>query len=143
MATKLYPKLLLYVLLLLTCWIRIQGINTLPSRQFLSNDAYLFAAQSEEIADHGKLPARDMRRWLPYGRDNEQLLSLYAYAIAYTHKIIGWLFPKLTVYHIQLYAPPLCLRVSDGKRPPWDVCFIRKKSRVFRSTLTHWRTLLD
>ncbi|MYB95380.1 hypothetical protein F4054_12685 [Candidatus Poribacteria bacterium] len=86
----------------------------MPPGQFISNDAYLFAAQSEEITKHGKLPARDMQRWLPNGRDNGQLLSLYAYVIAYTHKVIGWLFPKLTVYHIQLYAPALCFMIGLG-----------------------------
>ena len=29
-------------------------------------------------------------------------------AIAYTHKAVAWAFPKLTRYHIQCYATPVC-----------------------------------
>ena len=111
---KFYQKILLCAILLLACWIRIQGVARLPDNQFTSNDAYLYALQAQEIAEQGKLPARDMHRWLPDGRDNTQLLSLYAYGIAYIHKSIGWIFPKLTLYHIQLYLPTICFIVGLG-----------------------------
>lgn len=74
-------------------------------RQFSENDAYLYHWQSDIIAKQGVLPANDMQRWLPDGRDNQQLLSLYPYTIAYIHKT----FPWLTLYHIQLYLPILCM----------------------------------
>lgn len=111
---KFYQKILLCAILLLACWIRIQGISRLPDDQFTSNDAYLFASQAEEIVERGILPARDMNRWLPNGRDNGQFLSLYAYGIAYIHKSIGWIFPKLTLYHIQIYLPTICFIVGLG-----------------------------
>ena len=95
-----------------------QGVSRLPHGQFTSNDAYLFAGQAQEIAERGVLPARDMRRWLPHGRDNGQLFPLYAYAIAYTHKTIGWVSPKLTLYHIQVYASAICFTLGLGV-----VCF--------------------
>ena len=107
-----YQKIALCAILLLACWIRVQGVNRLPDGQFTSNDAYLFAGQAQEIAEHGVLPARDMRRWLPHGRDNEQLFPFYAYAIAYTHKAIGWVFPKLMLYHIQVYASAICFTLG-------------------------------
>ena len=81
-----YQKILLCAIVLLACWIRVQGVDRLPDGQFTSNDAYLFASQAQEIAEQGVLPARDMHRWLPHGRDNGQIFPLYAYAIAYTHK---------------------------------------------------------
>ena len=92
-------------------------INRLPEGQFTSNDAYLFASQAQEITEHGVLPARDMHRWLPYGRDNGQLFPLYAYAIVYTHKAIGWVSPKLMPYHIQVYAAAICFtqRLKDAE----------------------------
>lgn len=68
-----YQKIVLCAILLLACWIRVQGVDQLPTGQFTSNDAYLFAGQAQEIAERGVLPARDMRRWLPYGRDNRQV----------------------------------------------------------------------
>ena len=111
---KFYQNIFLCVILLLACWIRLQGVATLPDNQFTSNDAYLFAFQAQEIADRGTLPARDMHRWLPYGRDNGQFLSLYAYGIAYIYKAIGWAFPKLTLYHVQAYAPAICFTLGLG-----------------------------
>ena len=111
---KFYQKILLCAILLLACWIRIQGVGRLPDNQFTSNDAYLYALQAQEISEQGILLARDMHRWLPEGRDNRQLLSLYAYGIAYIHKSIGWFFPDLTRYHIQVYLPTLCFIVGLG-----------------------------
>ena len=102
--------LILFGLLCLTFYIRIQGVERLPDGQFTENDAYLFYKQAETIAEQGSLPARDMDRWLPLGRDNRQLLSLYAYAIAYTHKV----FPWFSVYDIQLYSPVVCFSLAIG-----------------------------
>ena len=109
-----YQKILLCAIVLLACWIRVQGVNRLPDGQFSSNDAYLFASQAQEIAEQGTLPARDMRRWLPHGRDNGQIFPLYAYAIAYTHKAIGWMSPKLTLHHIQVYIGTICFTLGLG-----------------------------
>ena len=109
-----YQKIVLCTILLLACWIRVQGVNRLPDGQFTSNDAYLFASQAKDIAERGVLPAHDMHRWLPDGRDNGQILLLYPYAIAYTHKVIGWIFPKLTPYHIQVYAAAICFTLGLG-----------------------------
>ncbi len=111
---KFYQKILLCAILLLACWIRVQGVGRLPDNQFTSNDAYLYALQAQEIAEQNVLPARDMRRWLPEGRENGQRLYLYAYGIAYIHKSIGWIFPKLTLYHIQIYLPIICFIVGLG-----------------------------
>ncbi len=107
-----YQKILLCVILLLAFWIRIQGVERLPDNHFTSNDAYLYALQAQEIAEHGILPERDMRRWLPEGRENGQRLYLYAYGITYIHKSIGWIFPKLTLYHIQIYLPCICFIIG-------------------------------
>lgn len=109
-----YQKILLCAIVLLACWIRVQGVDRLPGGQFTSNDAYLFAGQTQEIAEQGTLPARDMRRWLPHGRDNGQIFPLYAYTIAYTHKAIGWISPKLTLYHIQVYISAICFTLGLG-----------------------------
>ena len=109
-----YQKILLCAIVLLACWIRVQGTSRLPDGQFTSNDAYLFASQAQEIAEQGVLSARDMHRWLPLGRDNGQIFQLYAYAIAYTHKAIGWISPKLTLYHIQVYISAICFTLGLG-----------------------------
>ena len=102
--------LILLGLLCLTFYIRIQGVERLPDGQFTENDAYLYYKQAETITEQGYLPARDMDRWLPLGRDNQQLLSLYAYAIAYTHKV----FPWFSIYDIQLYSPTVCFTLAIG-----------------------------
>lgn len=108
---KTLTGLLLFCILFLTFWIRIQGVRYLPEgASFTTNDAHLYHWQAKIIAEHGKLPARDMHRWLPLGRDNTQLLSLYAYAIAYIHKV----FPWWSLYQIQLYLPVICFTLGLG-----------------------------
>ena len=104
-------------ILFISFWIRIQGSERLHLKSgdekvglFTGTDAYLYHWQAKEIAERGYLPARDKHRWLPLGRDNRQLLSLYAYLIAYTHQA----FPWLSLYHIQLYAPILCFTLGLG-----------------------------
>ena len=128
-----YQKILLCAIVLLACWVRVQGVNRLPDGQFTSNDAYLFASQAQEIAEQGVLPARDMNRWLPGGRDNGQIFPLYAYAIAYTHKAIGWVSPKLTLYHIQVYISAICFTLGLGM-----LCFFlaRTYGVVFAAIVT-------
>lgn len=98
-SSNIHTGVLLFGIILLAFWIRIQGIGDIPTGYFTSNDAYLYKWQAQIISEDGALPARDMHRWLPLGRDNQQLLFLYAYAIVYTHKTIGWLFPKLIHNH--------------------------------------------
>ena len=66
------------------------------------------------ISEHGHLPARDMHRWLPLGRDLEQTLPLYSYALAYIHKTVAWIFPNISLYQITLYAPTICFVVGLG-----------------------------
>lgn len=130
-----YQKILLCAIVLLACWIRVQGTSRLPDGQFTSNDAYLFAGQAQEIAEQEVLPARDMRRWLPHGRDNGQIFPLYAYTIAYTHKAIGWISPKLTLYHIQVYISAICFTLGLGV-----LCFFL--ARVYGITFAAIVTLL-
>lgn len=102
----------LLAILFLALWIRIQGADSIPDEQFRGVDPYLYRWQALTISEKGYLPTRDMHRWSPLGRDNEQLFSLFSYAIAYTHKAVGWLFPNITLYHIQFYAPPVCFTLG-------------------------------
>lgn len=107
-----YTGVFLICLIVLTFWIRIQGADTLPTGQFTGNDAYLFHSQAKTISENGSLPDKDMNRWLPYGRDNGQILTLYSYFIAYIHKILTLFLPDLTLYAIQLYLPPICFTLG-------------------------------
>lgn len=112
---NLYTKYIVLTLLFsslmcFTFWIRIQGVERLPEGQFTENDAYLFHRQASIIAEQGHLSAKDMHRWLPLGRDNKLLLSLYPYAIAYIHKILPW----LSLYRIQLYLPVISFTIGLG-----------------------------
>lgn len=101
---------LLACFLLLTFWIRIQGVERIPEGQFTENDAYLYHWQANIIAEQGSLPVADEHRWLPRGRDNRQLLPVYPYAIAYIHKALPW----FSLYHIQLYLPVFCFTLGLG-----------------------------
>ena len=111
---KILTSVVLIAVLFLTFWIRIQGVERIPEGQFTGHDPYVFYWQALTISEKGYLPARDMHRWQPLGRDNGQVLPLFSYAIAYTHKVVGWISPKLTLYHIQLYASPVCFTLGLG-----------------------------
>ena len=99
-------------ILLLTFWLRLQVVHGIPEEQFLEPDCFLYYAQAENISEHGTLPARDMVRWLPLGRDNTQLLPLWSYALAYTHKALSVFLPSLSLYQWTLYAPTVCFCIG-------------------------------
>ncbi|RKU16700.1 hypothetical protein C6501_05195 [Candidatus Poribacteria bacterium] len=103
----LVPLLLLISILFLAFWIRIQSAETLPDGQFLENDAYLYYWQANTIVEQGNLPPRDMHRWLPLGRDNGLMLSLYSYVLAWTYRAVH-LFFNITLYDVSIYLPAIC-----------------------------------
>lgn len=104
---NLVPLLLLICILFLSFWLRLQSADKLPSGQFLENDAYLYYWQASTISSQGDLPDRDMDRWLPLGRDNGLLLSLYSYVLAYTYKAVNLFFKDVSLYHVCIYLPTL------------------------------------
>ena len=101
-------------LLLFAFWIRVQGIERLPTGQFTETDGYFYYWQASLISEHGHLPERDMHRWLPLGRDLGQTLNLYGYVLAYTHKAVSQIFPNITLYHVCLYMLVLCFCIGLG-----------------------------
>ena len=105
---------LLVLMLFVGGWIRIQGIPRIPEEQFTENDAYLYYWQADIIAEHDTLPARDMHRWVPLGRDLEQTLNLYSYVTAYIHELISLFFPNVTLYQVHLFAPVVCFLLGMG-----------------------------
>ena len=108
------PWLLLCVILLVAFWIRIQGVPNIPEGQFTGNDPYLYYWQAQIVSENGWLPARDMHRWLPIGRDLGQSLNAYSYAIAYTHKVITLIFRNVSLYQVALFAPVVCFLLGLG-----------------------------
>lgn len=106
--------ILLGLILLGGGWIRIQGIPGIPEGQFTSTDAYLYYWQADIIAEHGALPARDMHRWVPLGRDLGQTLNAYSYATAYAYKLIILFFPNITLYQVHFFAPTVCFLLGMG-----------------------------
>ena len=108
------PWIVFSGILLVAFWIRIQGVGTIPDGQFTGNDPYLYYWQAQIVSEQGRLPARDMHRWLPLGRDLGQTLNAYSYAIAYAHKAITVLFPNVSLYHLALFAPTVCFVLGLG-----------------------------
>ena len=100
--------------LLLAFWIRVQGVESLPIGQFTETDGYFYYWQASLISEHGHLPARDMHRWLPVGRDLGQTLNLYGYVLAYTQKSVSLIFPNITLYHVCFYMPVVCFCIGLG-----------------------------
>lgn len=107
-------SILLSAILIVAFWIRIQGATDIPEGHFTGVDAYLYYFQAQQISEHGKLPERDMHRWVPVGRDNGQLLNLYSYVLAYTHKAVSAVFPRVTLYDVTFYTPVLCFCTGLG-----------------------------
>ena len=105
----------LVFLLLLAFWIRIQGVGIIPEGQFTETDGYFYYYQASLISEYGQLPASDMHRWLPVGRDLGQTLNLYGYVLAYAHKTIALVFQNITLYHICLYMPVVCFCIGLGE----------------------------
>ena len=111
---KLSAIFLIVGILCLAAFIRLQGITNVPSGQLTESDGYFYYWQAQLIAEHGKLPERDMSRWLPLGRDLTQTLNLYGYILAYIHKGIAWVFPNVTLYYITIYTPVVCFCIGLG-----------------------------
>lgn len=106
--------LMIIVILCVAFWIRIQGVDTIPDGQFTSNDAYFYYRQAQIVSDQGYLPDRDMDRWLPIGRDNRQVLPLYGYVVAYTHKAVTLFSPNISLYQVMFYMPVFCFVIGLG-----------------------------
>ena len=111
---KLSAIVLIVGILCLAAFIRLQGITNVPAGQLTESDGYFYYWQAQLISEHGKLPERDMSRWLPLGRDLTQTLNLYGYVLAYVHKGIAWVFPNVTLYHVTIYTPVICFCIGLG-----------------------------
>ena len=112
--SSLIVLLLIIGILTLAFWMRTQATSWIPPGQFTSADAYFYYWQADIISECGHLPARDMHRWLPLGRDLGQTLNLYPYVLAYVHKAVAVVFPNLTLYHVTLYMPVICFCIGLG-----------------------------
>lgn len=108
------PWALLGAALLVAFYIRIQGVPNIPEGQFTGNDPYVHYWQAQIVSEQGRLPARDMHRWLPLGRDYGQSMTAYAYGIAYTHKAITVLFRNVSLYQVSLFSPAVCFVLGLG-----------------------------
>lgn len=111
---KLIPWALLGAILLIAFWIRIQGVANIPDEQFTGHDPYLHYWQAQIVSEQGRLPARDMHRWLPLGRDYGQSMTAYAHGVAYTHKTITVLFRNVSLYQVSLFSPAVCFVFGLG-----------------------------
>lgn len=107
--------LLLFSMLVFTAvWTRVQNRDSIPNGQFTETDAYFYYWQAQIISEHGRLPERDMHRWLPYGRDLNQTLNLYSYVLAYVYKALALGWPNISLYDVALYAPTVCFVLGLG-----------------------------
>lgn len=111
---KLIPWALLGAILIIAFYIRIQGVPNIPEGQFTGNDPYLHYWQAQIVSEQGRLPARDMHRWLPLGRDYGQSMTAYAYGMAYTHKAITVFFRNVSLYQVSLFSPAVCFVLGLG-----------------------------
>ena len=111
---KLSAVVLIVSILGIAAFIRLQGTTNVPAGQLTGPDGYFYYWQAQLISEHGKLPERDMNRWLPLGRDLTQTLNLYGYVLAYAHIGIARIFPDVTLYHVIIYTPVVCFCIGLG-----------------------------
>ena len=89
-------------------WVRVAGVGSMPAGQYTSTDAYLYDHQTRIVSSQGHLSARDLRRWVPLGRDTRQSLNLYPMVLGYLHKGVAFFFPSVSVSAIVRLAPVVC-----------------------------------
>ena len=111
-----FPNVLKWSLLAGVCvlgfCLRLPGSPRLPEGQFTETDAYLYAHQAQIVSEQGHLPGRDLRRWVPVGRDTRQSLNLYPLVLGYIHKAVAFVFPGVSVSAIVGVAPVVCFSLS-------------------------------
>lgn len=112
MARQGLSWLCLVVILFVSVWIRLEGATGVVSDQFTETDAYLYQHQAQIVSDQGHLPGRDLRRWVPLGRDTRQSLNLYPIVLGTAHRLLSFLFPGVSVYALVVYAPVFCFCVG-------------------------------
>ena len=126
--SKTLTGCLIVGILLVALFIRLQGTKTLPPGLFRGPDAYHYYWLAHLITEDGQLPARDMHRWVPIGRDLTQTLNLYSYALAYTHKALTVLFANITLYQVTATAPVVCFCIGFSTLA---LFFYRRKGGLF------------
>ena len=110
--SSIFLIVILFGILLIAFFFRIQGSVIISEGHFTSADAYFYYWHAQLVSEHGTLPERDMHRWLPIGRDLEQTLNLYVYVLSYTHKALSFLFSSLTLYQVCFYMPVACFCIA-------------------------------
>lgn len=111
---SLYWLIIIIGILLIAFLIRVQGAKAFAPNLLASPDSYHYYWQAQIILEQGQLPARDMNRWLPLGRDLNQTLNLYSYILAYSYKGLRLVFPNISLYLVTLYAPAVCFVIGLG-----------------------------
>ena len=89
-------------------WVRVAGVGSMPAGQYTSTDAYLYDHQTRIVSSQGHLPGRDLRRWVPLGRDTHQSLNLYPIVLGYVHRVCVFFVPSVSVSVIVRLAPVVC-----------------------------------
>ena len=93
-------------------WIRVSGFGGLPAGQYTETDAYLYDHQARIVSEQGRLPARDLRRWVPVGRDTSQSLNLYPIVLGYVYKSVTLFGFDVGISEIVRFAPAVCFSLG-------------------------------
>ena len=94
-------------------WLRCVGMGGwYPLGQLTEHDGYLYQHQASIVSETGFLPASDLQRWVPLGRDTTQSLNLYPMVLGHLHRLLRVVFPSVSVYQIVFFAPVVCFSLS-------------------------------
>ena len=99
---------LLTVSLFLCVGIRTANLPRLEEKYLLGIDAYHFLRQADIVVSQGSLPEIDTQRWAPEGRSLSSSLNLFSYVLAYSYRLLHWVFPEMRLWTVAVYAPVVC-----------------------------------
>ena len=109
MSSRNYLFILIILLLNLTVagLIRLENLPTLDEKHVLEPDSARYLRQAKIIAQDGKMPERDMMRWVPIGVQRGDRLTVFPAFIAALHQFLTFFYPSLTIEQVAIFSPIL------------------------------------
>ena len=104
---NLFILIVLLLNLIVAGLIRIENLSTLEGQHILDPDSARYLRQAKIIAQNGKMPERDMMRWVPIGVQRGDRLTFFPTLVAASHQFLTFFYPSLTIEQVAIFSPIL------------------------------------
>ena len=104
---NLFILIVLLLNLTVAGMIRIESLPTLEGQHVLDPDSARYLRQAKIIAQDGKMPERDMMRWVPIGVQRGDRLTFFPTLVAVLHQFLTFFYPSLTIEKVAIFSPIL------------------------------------